>query len=460
MSLEETPEPDFEASIAEFVTNLEFSDIPDEGVRTVERAFLDTLGVAVAGSIEPPGEIAAGHLEAGGSGGGEASVLGKGSTAGAPAAAFVNGTAAHALDFDDVSRSNIGHPSAPLIAAALAVGEVTDATGEDLLKAYVAGFEAASALAEPVHPGHYQAGWHSTGTFGTFSAAAAGAALLGLDTDRTRNALNIAASSPAGVQRNFGTMTKPMHAGQAARAGVTAALLASDGFTADSAAVTSEAGFYDLYSGPTGTDMSTIPDLGTEWAIVENGVQAKKYPCCYCTHAGIAATTELVERYDIEPEDVASIYATTSEKGRQILIHDEPTTGFQGKFSLPYTVASAIAFDRVDISTFTDEAVNDPGVQRVVQRTTFEADPSVPYTDYTTTVTVETVDGEQYEATRHDPPGRDGEPLSDEELAEKFRMCTERVLSEDAVSNASERLDSLREQDAGDVTEMVDSLTV
>lgn len=438
-----TKPKDVEAKLTSFVTELEYDDIPDEGIRTAERCYLDTLGVALAGSVEPPGRIAANTAATAGNEENEATIIGSKSKASATDAAFVNGTASHALDFDDVTRGTTGHPSAPLIPASLAIGELVNASGRDLLTAYIAGFEAANFIGSVIYPGHYQEGWHSTGTYGPFSAAAASASLLGLDTDETRTTLNIAASSPAGVQRNFGSMTKPMHAGQAARAGVTAALLASDGFTADGCAISAENGFFDLYQGPTGIDLDGAYPLGEQFAICTEGVQVKKFPCCYRTHPAVASGAELSERYDIEPRSIETVTVVGSEKGPQILQHEDPQTGFEGKFSMHYTVACGIALNRVGLEAFDDENVDNPDVQYVRERVNYESDPDIPYMDYETQITIEMKDGSVCDIVHDDPPGRN-DPLSDNELGEKFMMCAKRALKEDAARDARDRIGQLR----------------
>ena len=446
-----------EANLSNFVTNLKFDDLPEKAVRTAERCFLDTIGVALAGSVEPPGRIAATVAEIGGGGEGEVTILGSDAKSDAMVAALVNGTAAHALDYDDVTRADTGHPSAPLIPSALAVGELIGASGRDLLTAYVAGFEVANYVGSAIHPGHYKAGWHSTGTYGTFSATGAACSLLDLDRLQTQHALNIAASSPAGSQRNFGSMTKSFHAGQAARAGVTAALLAANGFTANPNAISEKNGFFDLYHGPDGVDDGAIPIFGEEFAICTRGVQAKKYPCCYRTHPTIAAVADLVARHDIQPQEVDVVHVTGSEKGPQILIHDDPKTGFEGKFSMEYTAAAGIVCDTIDLSTFEDEMVNDPNIQYVRERVEYEADPTIPYNDYETTVVIETVDGERFHIVRENPPGR-VEPISDIEMKEKFLDCSSRALDADASQRAYERIDDFRHLDTNDISTTLDLL--
>jgi 2-methylcitrate dehydratase PrpD len=444
-----------EGELAEFVVELTHDEVPDDALRTAERCYVDTLGVMLAGSIERPGDIAARMIDISGSAGGEATMIGRGTTGSVGDVAFVNGTAGHALDFDDVSN-DIGHPSVAIIPSALAVSEVFGTTGRDLVTAYVAGFEVANYIAATLSPSHYEEGWHSTSTFGTFSAAAAAAKVMGLDAKQVRHGLNIAASSSAGLQRNFGTPTKPMHAGQAARAGASAALLASEGFTADATAVSGDGGFLDLYSGEAGIDYDAAPTLGEEWGLQDPGVQIKKYPCCYCTHPGIAVASELANEHDIEASAVESVSVTSSEKGPQILQHDDPSTGFEAKFSMPYTVSWAIARDRVGLEAFDDENIDSSDVQHVRERLTYEADSSIPFDNYETRVVIETTDGNRYEGTKMNPPGRDGVPLSDEELEQKFIMCATRTLDETTARDIFDRLDNFREQDTADLRSLIE----
>ncbi len=447
-----------EAQLAQFGANLTYDEIPEDVLRTAERCYLDTLGVTLAGSAEQPGQLTAEMVDDSGSAGGDATMIGRGTGASIGDTVFVNGAAGHALDFDDVSN-DIGHPSVTLVPSALAVGEVFGASGKDLLTAYVAGFEVENYIASTISPSHYEDGWHSTSTFGTFGAAAAAGSVLGLNATELRHALNIAASSSAGLQRNFGTPTKPMHAGQAARAGASAAMLAANGFTADATAISGDGGFLDLYAGDAGIDYDAAPSLGEEWGLRDPGVQIKKYPCCYCTHPGIAAARTLTTEHDIDPDSIDHVSVTSSEKGPQILQHDDPSTGFEAKFSMPYTVSYALARNRVDLAAFDDENIAAPDVQQIRSRLTYEADPSIPFDNYKTTVIVTMNDGRRYEETKLNPPGRDGVPLSDAELHEKFVMCATRTLDEDSAEQLYERLDSLREQDERGVLALIEELS-
>ena len=431
------------AEIASFVSSLTYEDVPMDAVQIAERCFVDTVGVTLAGASEGAGETAATAMRAAGEDDGPASILGRGTSAPATGAAFVNGTAGHGLDFDDVSDGVNGHPSVTLVAPCLAVGEAVGASGQAVLAAFVAGFETECYLTAPISPDHYAAGWHATSTIGTFGAAAAAASLLDLDESRAAHAINIAASMPAGLKRNFGTMTKPMHAGQAARSGVTAAYLADDGFTADPDAIRASKGFIDLYGGTDDPDFDATHVLGEEWAIVKYGVGVKKYPCCYFTHTGITAASRLVNEHDIDVDDVAAVDVRASRGAGDALHNVDPETGLEGKFSMHYSIASAIARDRVGLAAFDDENIDDPDVQAVREKVSFETDPTVSYGSYTTTVTIETVDAESYSLTLDKPEGTHDNPLSEAELREKFLMCADRAVDREEGERLYEAINDL-----------------
>ncbi|WP_226479736.1 MmgE/PrpD family protein [Natrinema amylolyticum] len=437
------------ADLAAFVSSLSDDDVPDDAHRLAERAILDTVGVTLAGAGADGGEIATATVD---TGIGETTILGRDERAPLSDAVFANATAGHALDFDDVALAAMdGHPSVPMVAPLLAVGEREGATGRELLTAFVAGFEAQNYLSRPISPGHYEGGWHATATIGLFGAAAAVANLLGLSPERT---LSIAASMPAGLKRNFGTTTKPIHAGQAARSGTTAALLAAEGATADSRAIDGDRGFFDLYRGDGEPDLERLPDLGERWALLEDGIDVKKYPCCYYTHAAIYAAIGLAEECDLGADEIDDVVVTASRGAADALAHDDPDTGLEAKFSMPYLIGSAIARRRVGLAAFDEEAIDESAVQTVRERVSLTVDEDLPYDSNAARVAVTTRDGETDERTRERPPGTHDDPLSDEELREKFRMCAERAPGSVAVDDALAALDDLRTvSDVGDVLE-------
>lgn len=427
-----------EARLGEFVAGLEYGDLPEGAVDTVVRAVVDTVGVTLAGTTADAGRRAATAEAIDPDAAAVGELLGVEGDDRPEAAALRVGTASHALDYDDLSWAMDGHPSVALVPPLLALAPETGATGQDLIAAYAAGFETACAVAEPVSPAHYEAGWHATATFGTFGAAAAAAHLLDLDAETTTRALTVAASMPAGLKRNFGSMTKPLHAGLCARSGVTAARLAREGLTADPRAVTGDKGFWDLY-GPKETGEFSV---GARWRLREEGIHVKAYPCCYFTHSAIAAAAELGEAVD--PAGVESISVTASQGAADALHHADPETGLEAKFSMEYTVASGLVRDRVGLETFEPEAIDHPAVQRVRERVGFTVDEAMPYDSHGATVRVETSGG-THERTRTDPPGTHDDPLSEERFRAKFEECAGTVLEAHDVADLYEQLSALSE---------------
>src|SRR4051794_17534069 len=251
--------------LADFVAT---ADIPPKARARAQTAVLDTVGVTLAGSVEPAARIVQKVVAAEG-GAPRSSVLGTAQRTSASAAALANGTAAHALDYDDMCFVSLAHPSAPLVAAALAAAELAGASGRALLDGYVVGFELEGVLGHALNPAHYQRGWHCTSTLGTVGAAAAVARILQLDADATRRALAIAAPEASGLKENFGTMVKPLHAGLAARNAVLAALLARDGFTASEQAIEGDQGMLVAMDGSRRDLDGLIENLGQVWEILE-----------------------------------------------------------------------------------------------------------------------------------------------------------------------------------------------
>ncbi len=422
------------------------ADVPPAARAAARGAVQDTIGVALAGAGEPAARIVQRVLAADG-GPGPSTVLGAG-PAGPSAAALANGTAAHALDFDDMCWVTLAHPSAPLVAAGLAVGEAVDASGRALLDAYVVGFEVEAALGTVMNPTHYERGWHGTATIGTLGAAAAAARVLGLDAETAARALAIAASEASGLKENFGTMVKPLQGGLAARNGVLAALLARDAFTASPRAIDGPQGFLVAMQSA-GRDLSAAIDgLGRRWEIVAGGITVKLYPSCAATHPTIDTLRDLRREAGIEPSGVEAVEIDVDPVVPTVLIHDRPTTGLEGKFSLHYCAAAALAFGRVGIDTFEPEAMRDPAVERLVPRVTMRADDRLgrdvpPLTE--ARVTVRLADGRTLERSVRGARGYPEHAASPAELDEKFLGCARRMVPAGAAAAA---LDFLRTLDA------------
>src|SRR3954454_20470987 len=299
--------------IAERIGHIAYFDLPPEAVYWAKTAILDTVGVTLAGAAEPCTQIVARVLAAGtGAGSGECLIFGTDRRAAPLDAALINGTAAHALDFDDVSNSMGEHPSEPIVPVLFTSGEILDSTGREFIAAYVAGFETETRIGRGVNLHHYEKGWHPTATLGVFGAAAACCHLMGLDRAKTAQALAIAASLASGIKANFGTMTKPLHIGHTARNGLFAALLARDGFTANPGALEHRQGFLHVFNGAGNFNADAIlADWGRPYDLVSPGIGIKQHPCCGSTHPAVDAMLALRAEYgpghDIIPDKVARI---------------------------------------------------------------------------------------------------------------------------------------------------------
>src|SRR5262245_7120366 len=297
--------------------------------------------------------------------------------ASASGAALANGTAAHALDFDDMCFVSLAHPSAPLVPALLAAGEVVGARGATLLHAYIVGFEVETRLGQALNPRHYQRGWHCTSTLGTVGAAAGVARVLELDAAAAGHALAIAASAAAGLKENFGTMVKPLHAGLAARSAVTAGFLARSGMTASAKALDGPQGLLHAMDGQHASFGELLGDFGSRWEILDTGITVKLYPSCAGTHPALDAVLDLRQRESLDADAVDRVDIDVDSITPTILIHERPATGLEGKFSMPFCAASAIVFGQVGVETFDDEHVHDERVRRLMPRVQMRADPSL-----------------------------------------------------------------------------------
>lgn len=433
------------ASLGRFAAGLRFSGIPREGVERAKASILDAIGCTLAGATTHEAEPVRRMAQADG-GAPVSAVLGTDLRLPPAAAAIVNATAGHALDYDDSSPPMIGHPSAVLSAALLALGEREAASGEALVTAYVAGLEAAARLGRHLNPSHYAAGWHATATLGTLGAAAGCANLLGLDEKGVRTAVGIAASSASGIRRNFGSMVKPLHAGFAARNGVIAAELARLGHTADLDILEGERGFVDVFGGETAPDLAGVSfDAGQPLEIVASGVGIKRYACCGCTHSALDALLALRAEHRPDPARVAKIDVTMNALVPDILVHHRPESPAQAKFSMEYCLAVGLVDGDCGIAQFTDERVADPAVRRLLERVTPRVDESIPYRNgvYPGTVTIEMSDGRRYQRHADEAKGHPDFPLALAELRAKFLDCAALALPRARAEAAFEALAGL-----------------
>lgn len=428
---------------------LTWADLPPSALHWAKVGIIDTLGVTLAGSREPAARLCAKSLDLGD---GPSLLLGSSRRTGALDAALVNGTASHALDFDDCNNTMGGHPSAPVLSALLPLTDEKAATGADFVLAYVAGFEVETKIALAVNFHHYQKGWHPTATLGVFGAAAACARLMKLDAEQTACALALAASFAAGIKANFGTMTKPLHVGNSARSGLLAARLAAQGFTANTASVFEhEQGFLDVFNGPGTYDTARALDA---WAapldIVAPGIAIKQYPCCGSTHPAIDAMLSLVREHGLSPDKVQRVQAWIHERRLQHTHRPQPASALDAKFSLQYVLARALLDCHVSLAHFEGQAHTDPRVQALLPRikvAAYDDSQFAPSNHFGGAVRVTLKDGSVLQASVEQALGRtSAQPLPQHLLQAKFALCAASVLQAgaiEAVAATVERIEDI-----------------
>lgn len=431
--------------LARFAAELQFDDIPHGAIHQAKLAILDCIGVSMAAATTDTGAAIKEHVRLHG-GRGPADVITGPHGVSPTSAALANGTLAHALDFDDR-----GHATTHTLAAALALGQARAASGRDLLTAYVAGREIRMALdaAMDFYAGRREGrgpgsrGWHATGSNGSLAAAAAASRIIGLDVPGTRMALGIAASFAGGLGRNFGTMTKPLHAGHAAESGVRAALFATDGFTADPEILEAPGGYLSAMCLPGEVEVDGVGrDLGERWDLVEPGARIKPYPCCTGTHAGIETALAMRANYGLTAQDIDRI---EMDLRPGVLIRLKPDSGMEGRFSMAYCVATAFEDGAVEMPHFEDGFGRSATVQRLVESAVHAPDSGV--------LTIVTASG----ATHTDAvlPLRN---LREAEVIEKFRACAARAFASPEVERT---LSSVMELErAGTVSDLLPAMVV
>jgi 2-methylcitrate dehydratase PrpD len=420
--------------VAGFIVDTSERDLPKEVAHLGKRSVIDGIGLALAGAVSQTSRIARSYLSSLGiaSNKGNA-VIGAELRLPARFAAFANGISIHADDYDDTQLAVaadrvyglLTHPTAPVLPTVLALAERDRRSGRDLMTAYQVGVEVECKVSEAILPRHYQHGFHSTGTVGTIGAAAGAAKLLGLEREATRRALSIGATQAAGLRENFGTMTKPFHAGHAAEGGLVAAELAKLGFTASPNGLEADRGFFRAAGG--GYSPELIEDkLGRPWTFHAPGVSIKPHPSGSLTHPGMAVMIDLIRRNDLRPERVKRVAVGTNHNMPNALIHHRPRTELQAKFSMEFCMAILLIERKAGLEQFTDPVVNRPDVQAMLQKVSFGMHPEAEAAGFdkmTTLIEVELVDGTLLKGRADFGKGSPANPMTDAELEEKFREC-------------------------------------
>ena len=428
------------AAAATFVENVSFEDIPAEAKRIGTRCLLDGLGLFVAGSEEHSVRLLIEDAEQMG-GRPDALLLARGNTkVPAPMAARVLGTAGHAHDWDDSQVSSdpahiyglLTHPTIPPLTSALVTSQkLGGVDGKTFMLAFLTGFEVECKISEWMLPQHYVRGMHSSGTVGTFGAYAAAAKLLALKGDPLRSGFGIAASFAAGIRCNFGTMTKPLHVGRAAENGITAALLAARGFTADPNALDGPWGFYAVQGGGVSAE-KVSQGFGKVWTIVEPGVSIKPYPCGVLTHPTIDLMLKLVTEHDVKPEDIEAVKVYAGTNILKPIRYPIAANHLQAKFSLPAALAMIALARKAGKQEFSDDFVGSAPMQAMQRRIATELDHKIEkmgFDKMRSRIIIRLKNGRNVEGWADERyRGGPENPLSDADLEAKVRSCCEGVL--------------------------------
>jgi 2-methylcitrate dehydratase PrpD len=446
--------PEITRGLAQFVGDHPRRSPSERVGGEVKRAILDLLGVTILGATEEAGMVARKYARSQGALG-PSGVIGGPERLAPTMAALVNGTAGHALDYDDIGLG-VGHASVAIAPAALAIADVLNSTGAEFIDAMAVGYEVAHRLVliyDDNVSGPYEFGFHKPSVYSVFGATAAVCRLLGMHPPQVQRAFGIAASESGGLRVNFGTMTKPLHAGIANRTGVEAALLVNGGFTASDNALEGQYGWFDAICRKDG-DLGRILDgIGESPFAIEEGMIYKMYPCCGANHYAIDGVLRLMAEQGLSVDDVEAIDVTIQSRNLdEVLVYPWPTSGLQGKFSLAYNVAAALVDGAVTVDTFTDQHLATLEVAR--QRVRVHSKQEMPRNGALIQVT--TRDGRTIEKEQFVLRGSLQEPLTWDELVTKFTATTSGLMSKEDSNELVERIATLDSQ--GDMTAVTELL--
>jgi 2-methylcitrate dehydratase PrpD len=421
--------------VARFIHDTSLSDLADVVIDNGKKSILDGIGLALSGSVAASGEMCRRQIADIGAPSGSATVIGSDLKVPPRFAAFCNGVGIHADDFDDTQLAAakdrvyglLTHPTAPALPAAMALSEDRVASGADMMLAYHIGVEVECKVAEAINPRHYQDGFHATATCGTFASAAAAGRLMKQDVETLQRSLSIAASQSAGLRENFGTMTKPFHAGRSSESGVVAAQFAGYGWTAAGNILEAPRGFFQAAGG--GYDANAIHGkLGQPWTFDDPGVSIKPHPSGSLTHPGMTEMLNLIREHGISSGDVVRVRVGTNSNMPNALIHHDPRDELQAKFSMEFCMAILLLEGRAGLSEFTDEVVLRPDVKEMMKKVNFVVDDRAEEAGYhlmTTYIDVELKDGRIVSGMADFGKGSPANPMTYGAVAEKFHGCAE-----------------------------------
>ena len=419
--------------VAEFIAKASLDALSDDAIPKAKKALADTFAVILSGARSEVAEPLMRYLDASREAG-HVPILGTGRSAAAETAALINGTFGHALDYDDVLSMMPAHPSAVIVAAVLSSADAKRISGRDLIEAYVVGVEVGGKIGLGMTTGHYHRGYHATGSLALFSGLAALLKLHRAGVETSRHAFGIAASMASGLRRNFGTMTKPLHTGLAARNALQAWRLASCGFTAATDILEAKSGLYATLGVKESSAEITADNLGRPFVISDPGLALKKFPCCYACHRAMDGLLELRSKLRFEAADLEQVICRMPPGGMQVLTYARPATGLEGKFSLQYALAAGVLDGAYTIASFSDEAVGRTDIAALYSRIDAREDPSCrgddPEFDKRSSgsrgfveVEVRLRDGRSGKVRVDKAPGSPARELTWDELREKFVDC-------------------------------------
>jgi 2-methylcitrate dehydratase PrpD len=456
------------AEIADFASRLQFDDIPADVIARGKRSLLDGLGTGLAGARAEGSVLLRRYLGQYSNKSSGATVIGSALRLPAPLAALANGTAIHADDFDDTSMAAPGkvqgvHPTAPVLAAVLAAAEQDARSGRQLLTSYHVGVEVTCKLFDATGVAHVLNGFHSTGTCGAIGAAAAASSLRALPASQIRQAFGTAASQCAGLQQNFGTMTKPFHAGKAAETGLASVELAGLGFSASQTALEGKRGFFEAYGG--GYEPFRIEGrLGAPWSFADPGICIKPWPTGGLSHPGMTLLLDLVARHGLDRASIAEIVVRPSANVFNTLPYHRPVDALEARFSLEFCLAAVLVEPEFGVAHLNDAFVASDDLQSLMERITClpysDAEAAAEgYVDTTTLMEIVLVDGRRIGGRKDHAKGSLQEPMEEAEIHRKFRQCAALAsMSADAANRMIALVGRLEElEDIRELTAMLSS---
>ncbi len=445
-------------------------------VESAKLKFLDTIAITVAGSRHPSTTIS---LEVARQMGGNptCSIAGHADRTSSPLAGYVNAVAAHALEYDDYTKSAT-HMSVCLVPGSLSMAEELGLSGRAMLAGFAAGFEVEARLCHGLRPQLLDRGWHPNGVCGAVGVAVAAARMMGLDQMKTRMAIGIAASQASGVRKNVGSMGKAFHVGHGVRCGIFATLLAGGGFKVDPDIIEGDEGageghdrfgMADTFNGIGNHRLHLmVEDLGESWELVKNTTNVRLHPGSTPPQAAIDAMIDLAREHDVDPDRVERIVLETTPQCRIIACYPEATDSHKARFCLPYSMAVSLIDRRAGVAQYTDERVNRPDVQGLMKRVEVATPADLAHHKgqwgeggvnwAEARLAVHLNDGQVLKTARSFAKGFTENPATWDDLAEKYRECAGGVL---APSQADETMAMIRELDSlGNVSELMRSLQI